>query len=862
LAGIVGAAILAPGILPARAAPTPATTVNLLPEGLDARQGKFELHVTALSDDLLRIRAAPDGHWSEDASWVVNQSARQQSVHVQPYADAQASGFRTAHLIVRIERSPMRLIIENASGQLLSADSLDEPVAVHGQSFVLRKRLPESEHFFALGDKTGPLDRRGGAFVNWNTDVGRFSGSTDPLYKSIPFFISVGSPGGSYGLYLDNTWRTWFDFGRRDPQTLEIGADGGAIDYYFIYGPTPRAVVTGYTELTGRAPLPPRWALGYQQSRYSYMSATEVLALAQRLRSERIPADVLWLDIDYQDRNRPFTTNSATFPNLANLAAQLRGEDFRLILITDLHIADAPAQGYAPYDSGIAGDHFVKRADGRNFIGTVWPGPTLFPDFTRAATRQWWGGLYHDFVADGVAGFWNDMNEPALFRTPSKTMPLDTLHRIVEPGFAERTATHAEIHNIYGMENSRATYDGLLSLVPQERPFVMTRASFAGGQRYAVTWTGDNDSSWNHLKLMVPMLLNLGLSGFAYAGADVPGFNGNPTPELATRWFEIAAFTPIFRGHSAKGTARKEPWVDGPEHTAIRRHFIEERYRLMPYLYALADENLRTGAPLMRPVFYEYPDSLASSCDSSMTFLLGAQLMVAPSPEPESSADYDICLPAGRWYDYWSGLEVTPQRRGAGEWDTAPAALQQFVRVTPVLAALPVYVRAGAILPRQGLVQSTAQTPAGPLSLEIYPGEDCHGTLYDDDGHSHAYQHQEFMRQSVRCQITSEGLDVDFGPRQGQYVPWWKAIELNIHGWQGPAAAMLGEQALAVQINAGAQTVQLLLSDPNGPAHLTLRHTTGGVTAAVAPGAAPEAYMEVRDPSGVSQRAAGRPDAR
>ncbi|MGA3158618.1 MAG: TIM-barrel domain-containing protein, partial [Steroidobacteraceae bacterium] len=670
--------------------------------------------------------------------------------------------------------------------------------------------------------------------------VGRFSGANDPLYKSIPFFISVGAPGGSYGLYLDNTWRTWFDFGRRNPETLEIGADGGAIDYYFIYGPTPRAVVSSYTELSGRAPLPPRWALGYQQSRYSYMSATEVLALAQRLRSERIPTDVLWLDIDYQDRNRPFTTNSATFPSLTDLAAQLRSEDFRLILITDLHIADAAAQGYAPYDSGIAGDHFVKRADGTNFVGTVWPGPALFPDFTRAATRQWWGGLYHDFVADGVAGFWNDMNEPALFRTASRTMPLDTLHRIAEPGFAERTATHAEIHNIYGMENSRATYDGLLSLAPQERPFVMTRASFAGGQRYAVTWTGDNDSSWNHLKLMVPMLLNLGLSGFAYAGADVPGFNGNPTPELATRWFEIAAFTPIFRGHSAKGTARKEPWVDGPEHTAIRRHFIEERYRLMPYLYALADENLRTGAPLMRPVFYDYPDNLTSSCDSSMTFLLGAQLMVAPSPEPESSAAYDICLPAGRWYDYWSGLEVAPQRRGAGEWATAPATRQQFVRVTPALADLPVYVRAGAILPRQNLVQSTAQLPDGPLALEIYPGEDCHGTLYDDDGHSQTFRQQEFMRQSVSCQVTSEGLDIDFGSRQGHYGPWWKAIELIVHGWQGPATAMLAAESVAVNIDAEAQALRILIPDQSGPARVTVRRSAGnagapGVAAPLAP---------------------------
>lgn len=828
--------ILAIGATATCAAAAPATAIALTPDGLSAQQGALRLQVTALSDDLLRIRVAPGGHLGEDASWVVSQDTRQHSIHVQPFASADSRGFRTAHLIVLVERRPLRLIIENAAGELLSADALIQPVAALGAGFVLRKQLPQSEHFVGLGDKTGPLDRRGGEFVNWNTDVGGFSGSTDPLYKSIPFFISIGAAGGSYGLYLDNTWRSWFDFGRRDPNILEIGANGGNIDYYFIYGPAPRAVVTGYTELTGRAPLPPRWALGYQQSRYSYMSAAEVRALVRHLRDEHIPTDVIWLDIDYQDRNRPFTTNAATFPDLAGLAAQLRAEDLHLVLITDLHIANAPAQGYGPYDSGIAGDHFVKQPDGTNFVGTVWPGATVFPDFTRAATRLWWGGLYRDFVADGVGGFWNDMNEPALFRTPSKTMPLDTLHRIEEPGFATRIATHAEIHNIYGMENSRATYEGLLNLAPEERPFVMTRASFAGGQRYAVTWTGDNDSSWNHLKLMVPMLLNLGLSGFAYAGADVPGFNGNPTPQLATRWFEIAAFTPIFRGHSAKGTARKEPWVDGGEQLAIRRHFIEERYRLMPYIYALADENVRTGAPLMRPVFYDYPDSMTSSCNSSMTFLLGAQLLVAPSPEPESSADYDICLPAGRWYDYWSGMELVPLRRAAGEWDTAStAAAEQFVRISPVLAELPVYVRAGAILPRQSLVQSTAQTPAGPLAVEIYPGEDCHGSLYDDDGHSHHFQHEGFMRQNIRCQATDEGLSINFESRQGRYRPWWKTIELDIHGWQGPADALVAGQPVTVQVDANAHTLRLLIPDQSGPSQVTVRHSVANTGAATWP---------------------------
>src|SRR5690606_33200192 len=270
------------------------------------------------------------------------------------------------------------------------------------------------------------------------------------------------------------------------------------------------------------------------------------------------------------------------------------------------HVAHAPGEGYAPYDSGTAGDHFVRRRDGSRYVGTVWPGDSVFPDFTRAATRAWWGGLYRGFVDAGIAGFWNDMNEPALFGTPTKTMPPDVVHRIDTDGFPVRIASHAEIHNVYGMENTRATFEGLRALRPAERAFVMTRASYAGGQRYAATWTGDNSSTWSHLKLAVAQTLNLGLSGFGYTATDVGGFTGGASPELMTRWFQLAAFMPLFRNHSATDAPRAEPWVDGERHTAIRRRFIEERYRLLPYIYALADENARTGAPLMRPLFYEY----------------------------------------------------------------------------------------------------------------------------------------------------------------------------------------------------------------------------------------------------------------
>jgi alpha-glucosidase len=496
--------------------------------------------------------------------------------------------------------------------------------------------------------------------------------------------------------------------------------------------------------------------------------------LAARFRKERFPLDVIWLDIDYQDHNGPFTVNKATFPDMRKLVSDMGSDGIRLVPITDLHVAYLPNQGYAPFDSGIAGDNFVHKADGSLYVAPVWPGPSVFPDFTRASTRAWWGSLYKDFIADGFAGFWNDMNEPAVFDTPTKTMPLDNLHRIEGDDFAPRIATHAEIHNVYGMQNTRATFEGMKRWRPDLRPFVMTRASYAGGQRYAVTWTGDNSSTWDHLRLSVEQLINLGLSGFAYSGADVGGFTGGPRPELLTRWFEVAAFTPIFRDHSMKDAPRAEPWVDGPEQLAIRKRYVEERYRLLPYIYALADENARTGDPLMRPVFYDYPDALQSSCDQSLSFTLGASLLVAGPPKPESPQAFDICLPAGGWYDYWTGLPETGQN----------------LTRQPKHHELPVFVRAGTILPRQPLVQSTMEVPKGPLELDVYPGDDCRGELYFDDGISIAGPH---LRQTIQCAATTKGLVLRFGPREGTWKPWWKQIAVTVHGAH-PARKMIADQ--------------------------------------------------------------------
>jgi alpha-glucosidase len=785
-----------------------------LSDGIQVSNAGVTVQITALRDDVLRVRATHTDALPEDVSWAVLPSARTASVKV----IADPNGFHTSTLKVTVDPA-LRLTVSDLAGHILQQDA--EPITWHDTGFRIAKQKDPNDHFFGLGDKPGPLDRAGQAFTMWNTDTFGWQESTDPIYKSIPFFIDFRA-GRALGVLFDNTWRTWFDFGKEDPKQYSFSAPNGPVDYYLFYGPTPRQVVETYAWLTGLAPLPPLWSLGFQQSRYSYMSESEVHAIADRLRADHIPADAIYLDIDYQQDNRPFTVDSVRFPHFAQMIHDLAQQNFHVVIITDPHIANHPNAGYAAYDSGIAGDHFVKNPDGTNYVGPVWPGPAVFPDFTRKISRDWWGTLYKDFSSDGVAGFWNDMNEPSVFVYPTKTMPDDVQHRIDEPGFKTRIANHLEIHNIYGLENIRGTYDGLLALRPDQRPFVLTRATYAGGQRYAATWTGDNSSTWNHLRMTVPQIVNLGLSGFAMTGADVGGFAGSPPVDLLTKWIELAAFQPIDRDHAAKGTRPHEPWVDGPEQLAIRRRYIEERYRLMPYLYTVTEEMSRTGLPIMRPLFLEFPDATTDGhpldLDAGSEFLFGPDLLVAPNPSPEEIAPYEVHLPPGVWYDYWNGDRIDQLSK------TASQDLEQRDRkqpdkplmISPTLEDLPVYVRGGTILPIAPLVQSTNEIPQGPLTLRVYSGPNCSGDLYQDDGKSFAFRTGAYLRLHFTCQSNADGtLAVHIDAQQGSFLPWWKEVRIEAFGWTPKRHLAIAEQGTLAMSQSGSAWVVTI------PSHAT-----------------------------------------
>jgi len=747
-----------------------------LQDGVELTAGQAKVRVAQFYNGVIRVRVAPHGRFPKDFSWALTETPLNYiSAPTQIHDGKSEVTMIAGQIHVSVAKSPLLITFSDASGNVLLADEPSLPMAWDGPRVQVWKKMPPDENYYGLGDKAGPMNRRNRAFTNWNTDEFGWQESSDPLYKTIPFFIGLRK-GVAYGLFFDNTYRSVFDFGKESADYFSFGAEGGELNYYFIAGPEPKKIVEQYTAMTGRSPLPPLWALGYQQCRYSYYPESRAREIVKTFRDKKIPADVIYFDIDYQQGYAPFTINHEYFPTFEKMISDFRAQGFHTILITDLHIKKDPNHSYAPYDTGIKNDVFVKSHDGSVFVGKVWPGDSVFPDFTLTRVRNWWGGLYKDFVAMGAAGFWNDMNEPSVFFRADKTMPLDTVHRLDDG----TSIDHHAAHNVFGMENARATYEGLLKLQAGERPFVLTRAAYSGAQRYAATWTGDNSSTWNHLKMSTPMLMSMGISGMSLVGDDIGGFAGSPTPDLLTRWFEVGALNPIYRDHTAKGTADQEPWVHGPEHEAIRRKYIELRYRLLPYLYTATEEASRTGIPLMRPLFLEYPQAQEFYGDDR-DFLFGRDLFAAPVTTEMVDAE-DISLPPGDWYDFWTGVRH---------------AHDEKIQLRPRLDEMPLYVRAGAILPMQPVVQNTGEIQSGPLQLHVYPGDGCKGSLYQDDGHTFAYRKGEALRVNYFCVASASAVSVTSSVEKDAYKPWWTSIALTVYGaGAAPKEVRVGEHVI------------------------------------------------------------------
>ena len=660
---------------------------------------------------------------------------------------------KTDSMSVRITKVPLRLSFYDHRGRLICEEDKGFGVAWQGGEVTSYHSLLPDERFIGLGEKTGPLDKRGMAFTNWNTDDFAYEANADPLYVSIPFFIGLHDS-LCYGLFLDNTYRSDFNFGASNDRFYSFSAAGGDMNYYVISSKDIPGILKNYSLLTGTMPMPAKWALGYQQCRWSYYPDSRVLEVAKTFREKNIPADVIYLDIDYMDQYKIFTWNRNRFSHPKNMIDSLKAMDFHTAVIIDPGIK--VEKGYRQYDEGVAKDLFLKYPDGSLYTGQVWPGWCHFPDFTDPRVRKTWGSWFEAYVNLGIEGFWNDMNEPASWgnRFPD----------LVQFDYDGIGSSHLRAHNMYGLEMARATYEGTRKLMKDLRPLILTRAAFAGIQRYSAIWTGDNNPTDEHMLLGVRMSYGLGLTGVPFAGVDVGGFSGDPTPELFARWISIGAFTPFFRGHTMKGSKDAEPWAFGELVEQISRDYIGFRYRLMPYIYSCFHQAAETGLPLMRTLAIRFPFN-AQVYDSRFMneFTLGDALLISPveSTVNESS----VYLPEGDWYNLWTGEK----------WNG-----NQTITVKSPLDQLPVFIRSGSIIPMQRLTQSLDENPGDTLIVHVFMGAGkTNFTLYDDDGVSYNFEKGAFSERQIQYDPANKKISITAGI--GSFVPSWKSIKFVMH---------------------------------------------------------------------------------
>jgi alpha-glucosidase len=599
--------------------------------------------------------------------------------------------------------------------------------------------FPAGTSLYGTGEVAGPLLRNGRSTVLWNTDAWCYGEETPSLYQSHPCVLAVLPDGRAVGLVAD-TFRRGAIHCASDGVEMQFEEEPFAL--YRIEADGPAEATRALAALVGTIEMPPLWALGYHQCRWSYASEAEVRSLAREFRERGIPCDAIWLDIDYMDRRRVFTVDRKRFPDLPGLAKELSAEGIRTVAILDPGVvADERDETCA---SGLEHGHFVLDSRGRPARGRVWPGLCHFPDFTRAETRAWWAERAAAFVrTNGLDGLWADMNEPAVFKTPSRTLPDSALHR----GFGG--GTHARFHDLYGRLMAEATRDGLAAAHPDRRPFVLSRSNHLGGARFAAAWTGDNQSRWEDLRWSIAMVLNLGLSGQPFSGPDVGGFHGDPGEELFARWFELGAYLPFFRGHSDKESRSKEPWSFGPETEARVRAAIERRMRILPYLYTLFRESHEEGTPIARPLFFaDRSDAEMRSVDDA--FLLGADLLVAPVVEPGISSR-SVILPrheAGGWYAFPEGDALLDQRE---------------IEMPAPLGTIPVLARAGSIVPEMRPRRSTAGGFGPDLTLHVFLDRrgEARGRLYEDAGDGHGHRREEFRDSTFAARVVSGEVRVE-----------------------------------------------------------------------------------------------------
>ncbi len=712
----------------------------------------FNLYV--INDNIIRFRFTNKEEFSKAPSYaVINNSSGKFS-----YSD-QSDHYEIAtnELTVRITKSPCRVSIYDKNMNLLNEDEKSFGAAFDDDEVRCFKTLFKDELFYGLGEKTGNLRKNGEQWTMWNSDTPDYTEKQDPLYQSIPFFIGIRNH-EAYGIFFDNTYRSYFNMGASNNRFYWFGADKGELDYYFINGPEIKEVISRYTELTGRMEMPPMWALGYQQSKWSYYPESTVRTLAQTFRDKNIPCDVIYLDIHYMNGYRVFTWNNDRFPNPTKMLNDLKVQGFKFITIVDPGIK-ADTNDYEVAQVGLKRDLFAKYPDGVVYQGEVWPGWAYFPDFTKKETREWWGKKNAELLKQGVAGIWNDMNEPSAW---GQAIP--DIVQFDDNGFG---ASYKKIHNIYALEMARATFEGIKNNIPGERPFILTRAGFSGIQRYAAVWTGDNAASEAHLKLACTMVQGLSLSGIPFCGSDVGGFFGSPSQRLYTRWMELGAFTPFYRGHTIINTRDQEPWAFGEEVERWVKNIMDLRYELLPFFYTEFHNASKTGAPIVRSMFLNYQkDEECYSNEAQYQYMIGDNLLVAPVlSEYENSKK--LYLPEGKWLGWWDNKVYE-----GGQWILTEAPIDR----------IPLFIKEGGVIPMREKQEYIGEHNRDVkfLTLKIFPGTESEYKFYQDDGQSLKYKDGQYLVTNIIIKNNTE-LDIKLEKKEGEFVPEIASYRFNIY---------------------------------------------------------------------------------
>ena len=760
----------------------------------------FRLRVQVLSERIIRVRYSQTATFDPARSYAV--CAKFNPTHLDGYQfdeNDEAYLIGSHMLRVQIQKADARVTFLNSLSEIVCQESLPMTVTrtiLEGTHDVkVSMNAPIGETYYGLGDKSGDLELRGNYYVNYNTDAFAYGKDTDPLYRTIPFYYGLTPNKLGYGIFFDNTYRSHFDFAQADPALTTFSADGGEVDYYFIYGPDLTDVGRQYTDITGTAELPAHWTMGFHQCRWSYYPEQRVHQIAEGFRSRNIPCDAIYLDIDYMDAFRCFTWNKKFFPDPARMIGELKAQGFHTVVMIDPGIKID--EEYFVYQDGAAKDYFCRRAGGERMEGPVWPPECVWPDYTRPEVRTWWGKLYNElYNIQGVSGFWNDMNEPAVFKVNTKTFPDNVMH-----DFEGRGATHARVHNVYGMQMVRATRDGLAELQQYKRPFVITRAAYSGTQRYSACWTGDNVASWDHLRIANRQCQRMSISGYSFIGTDIGGFVDPPTGELMVRWLQLGAFHPLYRVHSMgnnvdgasevdvdalnainSSDARldQEPWVYGDTYTDQARAAIEFRYRLLPYLYTAFQQYSATGTPVLRSlVFADQQDETAAGRENE--FMVGNDLIAAPVVKAGQKTK-QIYLPKGNWYDF----HRSKAHVGGG-----------IFRYKVDADKAPLFARAGSTIPLYNVRQHTGEA-VETLTLRLFYSKSDHTShLYEDAGEGYAYKANQYRAASYAWSGSEGALQIS---TSGDFEPTYKNTLLELAGFpKGTNRVTADGQALRVE---------------------------------------------------------------